>query len=175
MSERINLDDPNADLFGMNEEELSEEEIADKQLYGKNPGRVAALADLVYDSLIKELDGTDLPEDAKRKMIFSMAANSVLDLMFDSSPVDLGMEASFCFDMYIGASLTNKKFKVDLFKELEQALLGVKRDDFPDDDTHQMALEEFEEKWWEIPQPLLEKRTPNDAILELLSKYGLTE
>jgi len=175
MADRINLDDPNADLFGLNDEQLSEEEMIDKQLYEKNPGRVAALADLVYDSLIKELESTDLPEDAKRKMIFSMAANSVLDIMFDSSPVELGMEASFCFDMYVGASLTNKKFKVDLFKELEQALLDIKGEDFPDEDAHQMALEEFEEKWWEIPQPLLDKRTPNDAILELLSKYGLTE
>jgi len=175
MAERINLDDPNADLFGLNDNEISEDEIIDKQLYGKTPGRVAALADLVYDQMIKEIDGMDLPEEAKRKMIFSITANSVLDLIFDSSPVDIGMEASFSFDMYVGASLTNKKFKVDLFKELEQALLGVKREDFPDDETYELALEEFEEKWWDIPQPLLDKRTPNDAILEMLSKYGLTE
>ncbi|MDR0509050.1 MAG: hypothetical protein LBG63_04440 [Candidatus Methanoplasma sp.] len=175
MAERINLDDPNADLLGLNDEELSEEEFLEKQLYGKNPGRVAALGDLVYDLMAKEIDELDIPEDAKRKMIFSMTANSVLDLVFDASPADLGLEASFCFDMYIGASLTNKKFKVDLFKELEQALMGVKRDDFPDDETYELALEEFEEKWWEIPQPLLDKRTPTDSIIEMLSKYGLTE
>jgi len=175
MAERINLDDPNADLFGLNEEELSDEEFADKQLYEKNPGRVAAFADLAYDALIKTIDEMDLPEEAKRKMIFSLAASSVLDLIFDASPIELGLEASFCFDMYVGASLTNKKYKVDLFKEMEQALMGIKREDFPDDDTYEMALEEFEEKWWEIPQPLLEKRTPNDAIIETLSKYGLTE
>jgi len=175
MAERINLDDPNADLFGLNDEEISEEEMVDRQLYGKTPGRVAALADLVYDQMNKEIDGMDLPEEAKRKMVFSITANSVLDLIFDSSPIDQGMETSFCFDMYLGASLTNKKFKVDLFKELEQALLGVKREDFQDDDTYELALAEFEEKWWEIPQPLLDKRTPNDAIIEMLSKYGLTE
>jgi len=175
MAERINLDDPNADLFGLNDEELSDEEFADKQLYGKTPGRVAALGDLTYDAMIKTIDDMGLPEEAKRKMIFTMTANSVLDLIFDASPIDLGLEASFCFDMFVGASLTNKKFKVDLFKELEQALFDIKREDFPDNDAYEMALEEFEEKWWEIPQPLLEKRTPNDAIIETLSKYGLTE
>ncbi|MCL2510312.1 MAG: hypothetical protein FWF07_04455 [Methanomassiliicoccaceae archaeon] len=175
MAERINLDDPNADLFGLNEEEISEEEMADKQLYEKNPKRVAALADLSYEGLIKTIDEVDVPEDAKRKMIFSMTANSVLDLLFDACPLDLGLEASFSFDMYVGALLTNKKFKVDLFKELEQALMGIKRDDFPDNEAYGMALEEFEEQWWDIPQPLLDKRNPNDAILETLSKYGLTE
>lgn len=175
MAERINLDDPNADLFGLNDEEPSDEELADQQMYEKNPGRVAALADLAYDSMIKAIDEMDLPEDAKRKMIFSLAANSVLDLIFDASPIDLGLEASFCFDMYVGASLTNKKFKVDLFGELEKALMDIKRNSFPDDDAYDMALEEFEEKWWDIPQPMLDKRTPNDAIIEMLSKYGLTE
>ena len=175
MAERINLDDPNADLFGLNEEQLSDDEMAEKQLYGKNPGRVSALCDLAYDSLIKTIDEMDLPEEAKRKMMFTMTANSILDLVFDASPIDLGLETSFCFDMYVGASLTNKKFKVDLFKELEQALMEIKREDFPDDEAYETELEEFEERWWDIPQPLLNKRNPNDAIIEMLSKYGLTE
>ena len=175
MAERINLDDPNADLFGMADDELSEEEMEEKQLYGKNPSRVAALADLCYDALIAEIDTQELSEEAKRKLIFAMAANSVLDLVSDSSPVDVAMEASFCLDMYMGASLVNKKYKVDLFKELHQAMLEIKRDDFPDDESYEREVEAFEEMWWDIPQPLLDKRTPNDAILEALSRYGLTE
>ncbi|MDR1690629.1 MAG: hypothetical protein LBR42_02140 [Candidatus Methanoplasma sp.] len=174
MGERIDLDDPNADLFGRNDEDISDEEMIYKQLYEKNPGRVSALNDLWYDQMIAEIDAMDLPEEAKRKMIFSMTASGVLDMICDSDP-ELGLETTFGFDIFLGVSLTNKKFKVDLFKEHMQALMSVKRDEFPDDDAYEMALAEFEEQWWDIPQPLLEKRTPNDAIRETLSKYGLTE
>ncbi|MCL1810690.1 MAG: hypothetical protein FWG41_00490 [Methanomassiliicoccaceae archaeon] len=175
MTDRINLDDPNADLFGMNDEEISDEEMLQKQLYDKNPNRVAALGDLWYDTMLAEIEKMDIPEEAKRKMIFSMTANGVLDMISDSAPEDVGLEISYCFDMYLGASLTNKKYKVDLFKEHLHALLEINRDDFPDDEAYGMAIEEFEEQWWDIPQPLLDKRTPNDAIIETLSKYGLTE
>jgi hypothetical protein len=175
MADRINLDDPNAGLFGGNDPELSEEEMADKQLYEKNPHRVNALGDLCFDMMMEEIDAMDLPEEAKRKMIFTLSANSVLDLMFDSAPIDVGMDISFCFDMYLGVSLANKKFKVDLFKEHRDALMTVKRSDFPNDEAYDMGLREFEEKWWDLPQPLLDKRTPNDAILETLKRYGLTE
>jgi hypothetical protein len=175
MAERINLDDPNADLFGLNDEEFSDEELIDKQLYEKNPRRVSALGDLWYDTMIEEIEKMNIPEDAKRKMIFSMTANGVLDMIGDSSPVDVGLEVTYCFDMYLGVSMTNKKYKVDLFKEHQKALLSVKRDDFQDDDSYFNALEEFEDQWWEIPQPLLNMRNPNDAIREILSKYGLSE
>ena len=175
MAERIVLDDPNADLFGLNDEGPSEAEITEKQLYGKNPNRVAAMADLWYDAMLKEIEGLDVPEEAKRKMIFSMTANGVLDMMSDSSPEDVGLEVSICFDMFLGVSLTNKRYKVDLFKEHQKALLGIDRGDFPDDNSYKNELQAFEEQWWDIPQPLLDKRTPNDAIRETLSKYGLTE
>jgi hypothetical protein len=176
MAERIVLDDPNADLFGMNEEGPSDEEFLQLQLYEKNPRRVSAMADLWYEAMIKEIDSIeDLPEEAKRKMIFSMTANGVLDMMSDASPEELGLEISLCFDTYLGLMLTNKKFKVDIIKEHRKALLGVKEEDFPNREMFEMELEAFEEGWWDIPQPLLDKRTPNDAIKETLTKYGLTE
>ena len=175
MAERVNLDDPNADLFGMNNEEISEEEIMERQLYEKNPHRVSALGDLWYDVMIREVDSMDIPEEAKRKMIFSMTANGVLDMISDSATDDLGWDVSFCFDMFLGVMLTNKRYKVNLFEEHKKALLGVRRDEFQDEETYELALEEFEEQWWDIPQPLLDKRTPNDAIKETLAKYGLSE
>ena len=176
MAERIILDDKNADLFGLNEEGPSEEEYLHLQLYEKNPRRVSAMADLWYEAMIKEIDSIEgLPEDAKRKMIFSMTANGVLDMISDSAPEELGLEISFCFDSYLGLMLTNKKFKVDIIKEHRKALLGVKEEDFPSKEMYEMELEAFEEGWWDIPQPLLGKRTPNDAIKEMLNKYGLTE
>jgi len=175
MNENNEPDDPNADLFGRTEEDISEEELINKQLYEKNPHRVSALSELCYDLMVSDIESMDIPEEAKRKMIFKRTANSVLDMICDSAPEDLGWEVTLHLDMYLGVSLTNKRFKVDLFKELKKALLDIKASDFPDDDAYEMALEEFEEQWWEIPQPLLEKRTPSDAIRETLAKYGLTE
>jgi len=170
----MDQDDPNAGLFGGDDDDITDEEYVQKQLYEKNPLRVAALSDLCYNEMIEGVDGMDVPEDAKRKMIFSLAANSVLDMICDSDQ-ETGLEATFSFDVFLGVSLTNKKFKVDLFKEHMKALIGVNRDDFPDDEAYEGALAEFEERWWDIPQPLLGQRTPNDAIRETLSKYGLTE
>jgi len=175
MSERVNFDDPNADLFGRNDEEESEEEQAFKQIYEKNPKRVAAIGDLWYDEMMSEIEGMDIPEEAKYKMIFSMVAGSVLDMIADASPTDVALETTFSFDIYMGMALTNKKFKVDLFKEHQKALAGISREKFSTDEDYENAVVEFEEKWWDIPQPLLDKRTPNDAIMESLSKYGLTE
>lgn len=175
MAERINLDDPNADLFGLNEEELSEEEFLIKQLYEKTPMRIAAMAELYYDKMIRMIDEQEVPEEAKRKMIFSMSATSVLDLINETSPDDIAVEATISLDMYLGLSLTNKKFGVDLIKELKKALIDIRIDDFPDEETYERERKAFEEQWWNIPQPLLDQRTPNDAILETLAKYGLTE
>jgi hypothetical protein len=174
MTERINFDDPNADLFGRNEEE-SEEEQAYKQIYEKNPKRVAALGDLWYNEMMKEIESMDIPEEAKYKMIFSMTSNSIFDMFGDACSTDTALEATFSFDIYMGVSLTNKKFKVDLFKEHQKALADIERDKFSSEEEYEKAILEFEERWWDIPQPLLDKRTPNDAIMESLSKYGLTE
>lgn len=174
MSERINLDDPNADLFGMNDE-ISDEEMAFNQIFDKNPDRVAAISDLWYDDMVAEIDKAGLSGDAKNEMIFSMTANAVLDMIGDAVLTDVGLEVSFSFDMFLGVSLTNKRFNVNLFDEHHKALMGIEREEFPDEDTYLNAVDEFEEQWWDIPQPLLDKRTPNDAIRETLQKYGLTE
>ena len=174
MTERINFDDPNADLFGRDEEE-SFEEIACKQIFDKNPKRVAALSDMWYQDMIDEIDKMDIPEEGKRKLIFSITANSVLDMMGECTDAELAMELTFSFDMYMGVSITNERFKVDLFKEHQKALASVDRTKFPSEEDYERAVVEFEERWWDIPQPLLDKRTPNDAIMESLNKYGLTE
>jgi hypothetical protein len=174
MKDNIYLDDPNAGLFGGDEEDLSDEEFIQKQLYDKNPKRVSAFGDLVYNALMKEIDSQDIPEDAKRKLLFSLTANSILDMICDADQ-ELAIEATLSFDVFIGVSLTNKKFKVDLFKELTKALMDIKEDEFPTEEAYGDALAAFEEQWWDIPQPLLDQRTPNDAIIEVLSKYGLTE
>jgi hypothetical protein len=171
---RENTDDPNAGLFGGDEESITEEEFLQKELYDKNPNRVTAVSDLLYEAIIKEVDAMDVPEEAKRKILFSLTANSVLDMMWDSDQ-DQAIDMSISFDLFLGVLLINTKYIGDLFKEHMNALMDMKPDEFSSEEEYEKALEAFSEEWWEIPQPLLGKRTPNDALREILSKYGLTE
>ena len=170
----MNKDDPNAALFAADEEE-SEEEMIYNQTYGKNPKRADLLMDLIYKDMIDALDRQNLPEEAKRQMIFKMTASSLLDMIMDSSELEDGLEVSYSLDMFMGVAHTNVRYNVDLFKEHEKAMLTVKPSDFDSEEAYENALQEFEEKWWYVPQPLLEKRHPNDAIMESLKKYGLTD
>ncbi len=166
--------DPNAGLFG-DDEQGSVEEIMAKQLFGKNPNRVSALRDLIFDDMMESIDTDKMPEEAKRELIFKMAINSVLDMIMECAPDELSEEMTYAFDSYIGVALVNKKYGVDLFKEQSKALLGVDSKQFEDDEQYEAALREFEERWWSIPQPLLGQRNPNDAITESMKKYGLLE
>jgi len=171
----MDKDDPNANLFGYDEEENIEEN-AYKQMYEKNPLRVNALANLWYDEMVSLIKAEgDIPEDAKMQLLFNMTANSILDMMADAVPSEMGVDMTFYFDMFMGVALTNKRFGVDLFKEQQKALVEILPSKFPSDEEYKKALTEFEEAWWSIPQPKLEKRNPNDAIRESLDKYGLTE
>lgn len=169
----MDKNDPNAALFGLDEE--SEEENSAAQTYDKNPGRVDALCDLTFDDIMAAVDVQNMPEEAKRKMIFKMACNNILDMFMDALEEEDAVEASFGFDMILGVAITNKRFNVDLFKEHTKALASVKPSNFASEEIYEKALEEFESKWWEIPQPKLNKRNPNDAIRESLTKYGLTD
>lgn len=171
----MNKDDPNANLFGAGEDEKSEEEFLFDQMYGKNHARAEALKDLIFDDMTAEIDSQDMPEEAKREMLFKMTVNSVLDMMMDAVSVEESLDMTFSFDMFMGVAITNKRYGVNLFKEHEKALATVKPSDYGSDEEYRKALEEFEEGWWYIPQPRLDKRHPNDAILESLNLYGLTD
>ncbi|MDN5357804.1 MAG: hypothetical protein AB7D42_02480 [Candidatus Methanomethylophilaceae archaeon] len=166
--------DPNAGLFG-NDAEESEEEMLAKQLFGKNPNRVSALRDLIFEDMMESIDTEKMPEDAKRELIFKMAINSVLDMVMEATPDEISEEMTYAFDSYIGVALTNRKYGVDLFKEQSKALLSIDPKQFEDDEQYEAALREFEEQWWSISQPLLGQRNPNDAIAESMKRYGLLE
>ncbi len=166
--------DPNSGLFSAGEEK-SEEELLYEQLFGKNPNRVSAMKELWYNELLESIDMEEIPEDAKRELVFKMTANAVLDMVMECTTPDLTEELSYAFDSYVGVALTNKKFGVDLFKEQQKALLSVDPKNFADDEEYERALRSFEEEWWSIPQPRLNKRNPNDAIIENLKRYGLFE
>jgi hypothetical protein len=167
-------ENPNADLFGSPEEE--HEMPIEEQLWGKNPNRCSALKDLLYEDMIAVVnEAEDLPVEGKLEMVFKMTANSTMDVIMESVPIEDAADMSFCFDTYLAVSLIGKKYEVDIFTELHQALSQIKRDDFPDDDAYEARLAEFEEQWWSISQPKLDQRNPGDAIVEMLGKYGLMD
>lgn len=165
--------DPNAMLFG-GEEEKTEEERAMEYVYGRNPNRVSALSDLWFDELQKRIEEMDLPDERARiKMAFKLTAGAVLDMLGDSQPPETAPDVMSDFDIFMGVALTNKKFNVSLFGEQQKALMQIDRSSFHDDEEYIRALSDFEDRWWEIAQPLLNGRNPNDAIKETLMKYGL--
>ncbi len=166
--------DPNAALFG-DDDEISEEERLFKQLFGKNPRRVSALNDLIYEDMENIVNNEDIPEEGKLNFIFKMAVNSILDIIMECTPNEIAEEMTYALDSYLGVALTNQKYNVDLFKEVQKAILSVDPKEFGSKEQYELAIEAFEEEWWSIPQPLLDKRNPNDAITESMKKYGLLE
>lgn len=133
------------------------------------------MSDLVYEDLENVMNSDEVPEEGKMKFVFKMAVNSILDIIMECSPNDVGEEMSYALDSYLGVALTNQKYGVDLFKEQRKAILSVDPKNFENNEQYELALEAFEEEWWSIPQPLLDKRNPNDAIAESMRKYGLLE
>lgn len=168
--------DPNSALFGNDEPEESAEEAFVKETFGKNPNRTSAIADIFCNELISTVsEEAELPEEAKKQLIFKMTANSVLDVLIECLPPDLAEEVVGCLDGYLGMCLVNKKNGVDIMGEMRKAVLSVKQDSGESDEDFQRRLADFEDAWWSIPQPLLNGRNPNDAIVEEMKRYGLSE
>ena len=71
--------------------------------------------------------------------------------------------------------LTGIRYKYRTFSEAHKAMETVDRSKFPDDESYAKAVQEFEEQWWDMGQPALGMRSPNDAIYETLGKYRLNE
>ena len=104
-----------------------------------------------------------------------MTANSVLDMIMECLAPDTAEEVAACLDGYIGMSLTNKKHQVDMMGELRKAIMNVKQNEGESDEDYERRLSDLEDAWWSIPQPLLNGRTPDDAIREEMRRYGLDE
>ncbi|MBR5999141.1 MAG: hypothetical protein IK043_01710 [Candidatus Methanomethylophilaceae archaeon] len=155
--------------------EPTEEEMAEKQLWGKNYARAQAMRDLMFADLSEHINSQDIPDDKKWEMMFMMAVNSTLDVVFDSPTTDIAMETSYCFDNMLGLALANKKYGVDIIAEAKKAIETVDRERFSSDEEWEEEVHQFEEQWWDMGQPALGMRSPNDAIYETLSKYNLNE
>ncbi len=156
------------DMFG--EENIDIE----AQLWGKNPKRSQALKDLWLDLMNETVDQDDKPEEAKREMIFLMTANNVMDMVMETLPEELAVELSASMDSLIGLSMVNRRFEVDLLDANYQTLTKVDREEYSSDEEFEEAIRDMDERWWTVGKQLLGGRTPNDAILEEMSKYGLT-
>lgn len=167
-------ENPNAGLFGDDNEEATQEEILD-YVFGKNANRVEAVTDLWYADLKKKIDEMDLPDDAaKMQAVFKLTAGSLLDMVADAQDPQIAPEVMNAFDLILAIGLVNKRYNVNLLAEQQKALEAIDPDKFQDEKEYAEALSRAEDVWWEIAQPLLDMRNPNDAIRETLAKYGLT-
>ncbi|MDR0335137.1 MAG: hypothetical protein LBH69_04560 [Methanomassiliicoccaceae archaeon] len=146
------------------------------QLWGKNPKRTQLLRDIWFDSIVEQLnEEKEMPDEAKRELLFMMTVNSVLDMVMESIPDELALELSYCLDHMMGVSVVNQKYGVDLLEANYEVVSKIKRDDFRTDEDFEKAVIEKEEKWWTVGKQLLSGRSPNDAIAEALSRYGLNK
>jgi hypothetical protein len=166
--------DPNTGLI---EDVFEGEDNVDpqKQLWDKNPKRTKAIMDLWYQELQKSVDDDKGPAESKKAMAFMRTANSILDYLMGILPTEEAMDVSFALDNALALDLTNQKFDVDILKEEQEALKNIKRKDYETDDDYQRAVEALDDHWWTVAQPKLDMRNPNDAIIEMLAKYGLNE
>lgn len=143
------------------------------QLWGKNPKRTEALKDLWLKEMIDFAEKNNVPEEARTEMVFSMTANSILDMVLEALPEELALELSYCFDHLMGVFIANQRYGVDILDAAYQSLQKVNRDDFDSDEAFEKAVEEREERWWTVGKQVLSGRSPNDVIAEALSRYGL--
>jgi len=152
-----------------------EQEIPiEEQLWGKNPKRTHLLRDLWFDAIVEQIDEEkDMPEKARRELLFMMAVHSTLDMVLESLPDDLSLELTYCLDHMMGLSAVNKRYDVDLLETNFEVVSKVKREDYGSDEEFENAVLEKEEKWWSASKQQLGGRSPNDAIAEALSRYGL--
>lgn len=145
------------------------------QIWGKNPRRSQALKDLWFKLMSESIDEENKPEPAKRELLFLMTANNVMDMIMESVPDELALEISYCFDSLIGLSMVNSRFEVDLVESNYEVLEKIKREEHASDEAYEATVKDVDERWWTVGKQHLGGRSPNDAIAEELSKYGLNK
>jgi hypothetical protein len=145
----------------------------ENQLWGKNPKRVEALRDIWFKDMTEFMNENNVPEKGRNEMVFNMAINSLLDMILESLPVEDALEMTYAFDHMIGVFIANNRYGVDILDAAYQSMTKVNRDDFDSDEDFENAIAEREEKWWTVGKQILSGRSPNDVIIEALSRYGL--
>ncbi len=168
--------DPNAGLFGEPEPEKSPEEVLNEYSFGKNPNRAVAIETLFGKRLMDETMADDkLPVEGKMSFVFKATVHGVLDMIMESLQPEYREEVATSLDSFIGLNLVNQRFGVDLVNTVMEELSKIEPQAGESDDMFEKRLMDMEEAWWNIPQPLLNGRNPNDAIREEMNKYGLNQ
>ena len=167
---------PNAGLFGDDEPEKSPEELLNDYAFGKNPNRAVAMETLFGKRLLEDAMNDDkLPIEGKMSFVFKASVHGVLDMIMECLQPEYREEVATSLDSFIGLNLVNQKFGVDLVDAVMAELGKVEQNAGESDEQFEKRLMEMEEVWWEIPQPILNGRNPNDAITEEMNKYGLNQ
>jgi len=145
----------------------------ENQLWGKNPKRVEALRNVWFKDMTEFMDENKVPEKGRNEMVFNMAVNSLLDMIMESLPLEDALELSYAFDHMLGVFIANQRYGVDILDAAYQSMTKVNREEFDSDEDFEKAIAEREEKWWTVGKQILSGRSPNDVIIEALSRYGL--
>ena len=145
----------------------------ENQLWGKNPKRVEALRDIWYKDMEGFMDENKVPKEGRNEMMFNMAVNSLLDMIMESLPLEDAVELTYAFDHLLGVFIANNRYGVDILDAAYQSMTKVDRSEFKTDEEFENAIAEREEKWWTVGKQILSGRSPNDVIIEALSRYGL--
>ena len=132
--------DPNASLFGGEEEEKSPEELLNEYAFGKNPNRAVAMETLFGKRLIEDtLNDDKLPVEAKMSFVFKATAHGILDMLMECLQPEYREEVATSLDSFIGMNLVNQKFKVDLVDAVMKELAKVEQQPGESDDAFEQT------------------------------------
>jgi hypothetical protein len=146
---------------------------AAQEMFGKNAERSYALRDLWFESLAVAVDQQVAPERNKREMLFLTLSNSILDMLMDILPEEVGVILAENIDDYLAVALINKKYGVDLLKSFQEEFMVKKGTEFDTEDKLADALAEFEEEFWNSPRKDLKGKSPNQVVEAALKHYEL--
>jgi hypothetical protein len=117
--------------------------------------RSYVIRDLWFSSLEENMAKESMPTPQRRERLFMAATNALLDMVLNVMP-DFMSEGLFDgLDRDLELSLVNKEAKIDVLERFE------------------LALTDFEERWWNTGMKELGDKSPNEAMQAMGRKYGL--
>jgi hypothetical protein len=147
---------------------------AEESPISRNPARCRMLRELWFDEVCKVADKAQGSFSDKQEVLFMNLANSILDMVIDIVPEEYGRVIAENMDDYLAIAIVNKKFKVNLLQKFRDDFVESKGIDFTDEDDLMQALQSYQEEWWNGKRKDLKGRSPNEALLEASTKYGLS-
>ncbi len=139
---------------------LEQEEGADQECEGEEEedywaSRSYVIRDLWFPSLLDSITKEPLPSPQRREVLFTAAANAILDIAVNVMPDFMSEEMFEGLDRYLELTLVNKECKVDVLTIFED------------------ALAKFEDEWWTTARKELGGKSPDEAIQAMGRRYGL--